>query len=457
MEPGGELLYYADGLTATTTVERRGGTIVLKANGKPEASDTVDMPTQILVGLLPFLIRAELDGVVVGDEVAAMIGFGSGVTAGASLQWPLKALDVVEIEATMVEASRFFNHVNHRPLEDPRHLLVESDGRNYLEYVPKTFDVIVSEPSNPWIAGVSALFTEEYFRRVTTRLNDGGVYGQWVQLYELRPENVRRVFATFLSVFPHVHAFSSKAKSTDLILVGSMSPMVFGPESFGIVDELPRVAAELRRAGIEEPAELIGLLFMTERELREFAEGARVNTDDNGLLEFSAPFDLLYAEEGERFFAEFYFQPDDHGDPRPYLAGWPDGPGWTDDARAAVIRGVFLAGKPALARALVADRPAEAEGSALAQIAAVLDVAGRSVGDFAVRPELAAARAELEARRFRRAEQMLDEIAEEAWAGDDTGFLKLYGDALYRRRRYREALGVFEALVQAPTIDSRLE
>ena len=242
-----ELLYYKDGLTVTTSVEKRGRFVTLKGNGKAEASDGADMATQILVGLTPFIFHSARPQANIGQERAVMVGYGSGVTSGASLQWPLKSLEVIEIERAMIEASQFFNHVNHRPLEDPRHELVISDGRNYLEYNDRTWDVIVSEPSNPWIAGVAALFTKEHFLRAARHLKPGGIFGQWVQLYEMRPERVKVIFATFAQAFPHVLVFSSMPKGTDLILIGSDQPIPMPADGFAHAMEIPSVRAELAR------------------------------------------------------------------------------------------------------------------------------------------------------------------------------------------------------------------
>ncbi|TXD39231.1 hypothetical protein FRC98_02185 [Lujinxingia vulgaris] len=414
-----EILYYEDGLTATTSVERRGGGVALKANGKPEASDGADMDTQILVGLLPFVARSAFEDVTIGQEEAAMVGFGSGVTAGASLQWPLKRLEVVEIEATMVEASRFFDHVNHRPLEDPRHVLIESDGRNYLEYTPRTYDVIVSEPSNPWIAGVSALFTVEYFERVRQKLNPGGVYGQWVQLYELHPDNVRRVFATFLAAFPHVHAFSSKAKSTDLILIGSDRPLVFPPEGFERAWAIESVRDELERVGIEDITELYGLMFMNQAEMEAFAAGAELNTDDNGLLEFNAPHDLIFYSIGELFFSTHYFSGEIYGDIRPYLEGWPDEGRWTARQVARLGRAAWVAGKPELTEAILAEknlRQARGLDAELDELLEVLEADTRAIVPAARRTF--AAPADSLARLARRAsdEESADAVLEALYA-----------------------------------------
>lgn len=345
-----ELVFYADGPMATISVEKRGKLVTLKSNGKPEASDGADMATQILVALSPFMIRSL--HYPAGGERVAMIGYGSGVTAGAALQWPLQSMDVVEIEREMVGASAFFNHVNHRPLEDPRTHLIESDGRNFLEFVPQTYDIIVSEPSNPWIAGVASLFTVEHFSRARRKLAPGGVFSQWVQLYEMSPENVRRIIATFTTVFPYVHAFSSMPKGTDLILIGSNDPIEFGPDAFEQAWAIPSTRAELHRAGIQSRLDFLGLMFMNQDELLEFAKGGELNTDDNGLLEFEAPKDLIRYDVGQEFFQTHYFSRDDYGDPSPYLKGWPN---WPAEAVGKLAIAMWRAGKPALGNRLLAQ------------------------------------------------------------------------------------------------------
>lgn len=349
-----KLLYYKDGVAVTTSVERRGKYVTLKGNGKAEASDGADMATQIVVGLLPFIFYSGRD-VPVGQEEAIMVGYGSGVTAGASLQWPLKQLEVIEIEEAMIEASRFFDHVNHKPLEDKRMKLLITDGRNYLEYTDKKYDVIVSEPSNPWIAGVASLFTVEHFGRARRHLKPGGVFGQWVQLYEMSPENLRTIFATFSAVFEHVQVFSSMPKGTDLVLIGSDKPLPMPADAFARAWKIDSVRAELKRAGIEHPHDVYGLTFMNHDEFVAFGKGAPKNTDDNGWLEFKAPKDVIQYGAGERFFTSYYHDDAKYGDVRPYLEGWGDPKIWTPERVGKLARGVWRAGKFQMVDDILAD------------------------------------------------------------------------------------------------------
>ncbi len=341
-----ELLFYEDGVTVTTSVEKRGGLITLKGNGKAEASDGADMATQILVGLTPFIFHSERPDAEIGAEQSVMIGYGSGVTAGGSLQWPLEHLEIIEIEEAMLRAAKFFGHVNHKPWEDERAEIIISDGRNYLEYNDRQYDVIVSEPSNPWIAGVASLFTVEHFQRAARHLKPGGIFGQWVQLYEMDPKNVKVIFATFAQAFDHVLVFSSMPKGTDLILIGSDEPIPMPADGFAHAMEIPSVAAELERAGLQNMYDFYGLMFMNEAEFMEFGEGSKFNTDDNGYLEFEAPKDLVRYDRGEKFFQKKYHgETSSYGDPRPALQDWGDPSVWTPERVGKLCAGIWRAGK----------------------------------------------------------------------------------------------------------------
>ena len=132
---------------------------MLSIDGKVDASDTGDMTTQKMLAHLPLLLANQ-------TKQVAIIGLGSGVTAGAALQHPIESLDVVEISPEVAAASKYFLHVNHHPLEDSRTHLIIGDGRNHLRYTGKKYDVTISEPSNPWMSGMASLFTREFFQEV---------------------------------------------------------------------------------------------------------------------------------------------------------------------------------------------------------------------------------------------------------------------------------------------------
>jgi spermidine synthase len=358
---GPELAFYEDGLTATVTVEKRPNLTTLKANGKPEASDGGDMPTQILVGLFPMLARSGWEDAEVGDEDVAMVGYGSGVTAGATLQWPVDRLDVAEIEQAMIPASRHFNHVNNKPLQDDRLKIYETDGRNFLSYIDRKYDVIISEPSNPWVSGVSALFTVDHFENVKRRLAPNGLFAQWVQIYEMRPKNVKRIFATIREVFPHIQAFSSKPQGTDLIVLAAKKPISFPLEGYARAWDIESVAEEMERGGIEHPQQMYGQMFMNGEKMTSYAQGVRLNTYDNGLLEYSAPKDVILYKKSERYFADRYYDRAVYGDIRSVLDRWPltdkEGPLTEREANltAGIARAKWIGGKVDFSEQIVED------------------------------------------------------------------------------------------------------
>ena len=301
MDAGGlfqrKVVFYKDGVSTTVSVERTPRSWVLKNNGKVEASTQTDMPTQILVGLMPvFLHRA-------GHQKVFVVGYGSGVTVGAVTQSPrVNRIDVAELEPAVLEAAdRFFADAAHHPAADPRVHRFLGDGRNVLLASGKRYDVIVSEPSNPWIAGVASLFTTDFYRLARRRLAPGGIFCQWAQLYELGPARVKMIYRSFHTAFPYVYAFTPGDETTDTILLGSLTPI---PLDLGALDRRmadPTVRAELDRAFVNTPEDLAASLLLAPDEVASFTAGAALNTDDNARLEHTAPRDLLASVRENQF------------------------------------------------------------------------------------------------------------------------------------------------------------
>lgn len=279
------LRYYKEGRQTTVSVVERPGLAktpyqFLAVDGKVDASTGADLNTEILSGHIPLLLHPAPRRVLV-------IGLASGVTAGAVEQHAsVRNLTVAEIEPAVVDAARTFQRVNHRALSDPRLRLVIDDGRHYLDITRKSFDVIISEPSNPWMSGPSRLFTREFFRTVKNRLTSHGLFAQWVPLYGLPPSLLKAEIRTFLGVFPHALLF--QVAQGDLLLVGSGSRLVRWPRS-----RLSRpVVADLTRLRLT-PIEIWGMFVAGSRGLRYWVGQGPLNTDQNGLLEFGSPPYLL--------------------------------------------------------------------------------------------------------------------------------------------------------------------
>jgi predicted membrane-bound spermidine synthase len=296
-----KLVFYEDGVATTVTVDQWGKTLSLKNNGKVDASNDGDMATQIVVGLLPLLLyKGE------APPKVALVGYGSGVTAGAITQYPIASLEVVELEPAIYHASHFFDDDNHRPLENPKVTARVGDGRNFLTQRRDKFEVIVSQPSNPWLTGVSNLFTREYFRDVKKRLAPGGLFCQWAQLYEMAPWNIKTIYRTVSEEFPYVYVFAAEDLSSDTILIGSMEPIKLDLRVLERAFRDAKTRAEARRGGLESPHDVMAYLLLGPDELESFTAGSPDNTDDNARIEFSAPRDLLGYAKFDPYLAKVY-------------------------------------------------------------------------------------------------------------------------------------------------------
>ena len=287
-----DLLYYEEGIASVVTVaqSRGSGNIWLANNGKVDASTSQDLRTQILLAHLPFMVRQDSRDVLV-------VGMASGITAGSvAVQRGVRSIDVLEIEPRVLEASHFFDEVNGRPLDDPRLRAIANDARNHLHRHQGLYDVIINEPSNPWISGVSNLFTDEFLRLGRARLRAGGVFVQWTHTYGMASRDLRSVVRTFAGVWEHVLVIST-IEDADVILLGSDEPFYWSPDALGTYLGAPAVATDLARVGIADPYDLLIFALMDRSAAIAFSSDAPLNTDDNAHLEFSAPFYLHYATQ----------------------------------------------------------------------------------------------------------------------------------------------------------------
>jgi spermidine synthase len=276
----GELLYYREGSSGTVAVRRAGGTTSLAIDGKVDASDAGDMLTQRLLAHVPLLLHPD-------PKRVAILGLGSGVTLGSALTHPLDRADVLEISPQVVEASRYFDDENHRALDDPRTRLILGDGRTHLVFTREQYDVIVSEPSNPWMAGIAALFTQEFFEAARARLTPDGVFCQWAHTYDISTRDLQSIVATFVSVFPDGTLWL--VGDGDVLLIGSQTPL--DPRLAGVAEawQRPGVSDDLASVGALVPYHLLSMFVADGTRLAEWSAGAPVQSDNRAALEFSGP------------------------------------------------------------------------------------------------------------------------------------------------------------------------
>ncbi len=284
-----ELLYYAEGTTSVVTVARSlgSGNIWLANNGKVDASSHEDLRTQVMLSHLPLAASP-------GAKSALVVGLASGITAGSvTLHEELERIDILEIEPAVVVASHYFDLHNNRPLEDPRVRMIANDARNHLVLYEGTYDVIINEPSNPWITGVSNLFTREYFELGRSRLAPDGVFCQWLQIYGMGADDLRSLVRTFSEVFPEVVMYRALDDS-DVLLLGSRASLRMEVSSMPGWFDGP-VGADMARIGVRDPYDLLSYQQADRDDLLELAGDVGLNTDDNVRIEFSAPLFLHYA------------------------------------------------------------------------------------------------------------------------------------------------------------------
>lgn len=280
------VLYYRDGINASVLVATDQDSIRrwMRVGGKIDAS-TGDMTTQVLLGLLPAALA---------DSAARtlVVGHGSGFTAAAALAGGAGPTDIVELERGVIEGSRFFHAPGEDPLDDPRVTLHMDDARTLLAHGRGRYGLIISEPSNPWIAGVNNLFTVDFYERVRRRLEPDGVFCQWVQLYELSPQTFGSMVGSFLKVFPDAQMFCIW-RSSDLILISAPPGRPLSLRRLST--PVARRQLELARIGGGDAApEKLATFYSTPlRYLTPLSVGVPLNRDDRPYVEYRAPRDMV--------------------------------------------------------------------------------------------------------------------------------------------------------------------
>ena len=206
------VLWEADGIESSVAVVAA-DSLAFHLNGMCDGNAVEDVGTQVMLGLIGAALHPR-------PQTACVVGLGTGETAGWLADVPsIQRVDVVELEPAVREMARRCRQVNRDVLANPKVRLIFNDAREVLLTTAGRYDLIVCEPSNPYRSGIANLFTREFYRAGRDRLNDRGMFVQWVQAYEIDRRTMRTVLATFKSVFPHVEVWQSKLG--DLVLVGS--------------------------------------------------------------------------------------------------------------------------------------------------------------------------------------------------------------------------------------------
>jgi spermidine synthase len=248
-------------------------------NGKSDGAAVGDAPTQVMGGLVGAILHPD-------PRSAMVIGLGTGSTAGWLGAIPsMKRVDVVELEPVVLQVAKACTAVNHDVLTNPKVHIRIADAREVLLTSPDRYDVVFSEPSNPYRAGIASLFTREFYEVVSARLNRRGIFLQWVQAYDIDAETVRTIYATMGAVFPQVTTW--RTSESDLLIVASREPI-----TFDVARLRQRAASEPYRTALHatwhtESAEgFLSHFLAGDRVTRVASRGASLNTDDRTPIEF---------------------------------------------------------------------------------------------------------------------------------------------------------------------------
>jgi spermidine synthase len=281
-----DLLYTEDGLNAAIAVVRSENSLALKTNGKTDASSG-DRASQLMLGHLGMVFNKAPRKVLV-------IGFGSGMTVSAVARYPeVEQIDCVEIEPAVLHAAPYLASLNRGVLDDPRLHIIVDDARNFLFTTHNQYDVIISEPSNPWIAGIAALFTDEFYAEVRARLAPGGMLVQWVQAYALFPQDLKMILGTLAPHFSQVSVWRGAAG--DFLILSQADPAQLNFDRMRQLWTVPGLRDDFAVLGLDQPEGLIAYHLLDDSDARRLVAHSFRNTDDRTRLEYRAPL-AIFAE-----------------------------------------------------------------------------------------------------------------------------------------------------------------
>ena len=273
-------LYFAVGRSSTVFMAETLGMFELRTNGLPEASVVVRgappiLHSQAWLTAMPVAARPAAESVLV-------IGFGGGV-AVEGVPASVDEIDVIELEQEVINANRMLSGRRaNDPLEDPRLNLIVNDARNALRLTDKTWDVIVSQPSHPWTAGASHLFTREFTGLVKDHLNPGGVFLQWMNSEFLDEDLLRTLAATVLDTFENVRVYA--ATGTVLLFLASDGPLDIERQVLRTGQPLTSDLLHYSYMGLNGADDFIATLALDERGVEAFAGRAPLSTDDRNYM-----------------------------------------------------------------------------------------------------------------------------------------------------------------------------
>ncbi len=311
LQKGRQIIFYREGDEGVVCINEHEAERTISVNGKSDGGNGQDVITQRLIAHVPLMLHPN-------PQNALVIGWGTGSTAGSAGLYPtLKQIDCVEIEAQTFAGRSFFTDINFNIAADPRFKNYIKDGRNYLLTAPTRYDVILSEPSNPWITGVSNLFTKDFYSIAKSRLSGEGIFCQWFHYYNMSLQDIRVQTRTFADSFPHASmwlvpprpvALGNPIVYGDILFIGSTQPHRLDYDRVRHWYANAAIRADLvPLGGVEDELAFLTNYFMNRDDMLRFSDGAQENTDDFPYLEYAAPKRLyLGPAEAQRTMVEIY-------------------------------------------------------------------------------------------------------------------------------------------------------
>ncbi len=275
--------FLEEGRNTTVTVLQRDSTLRLFNDGRPESGFGVDDPgfgeELAMLGSLPVVFSAE-------HERAMIVGLGAGHTTAVTLGGPWERVDVVELEGAVVNAARYLYESRNKPfpLDDPRAHEIVDDARAQLVLAEEgSYDAVISQPSHPWLAGSSALYTREFFAEVDRALKDTGVFALWTNLFRIDMPHLKSIVATLFTSFDHVHAWV--VEDSSFILTASDSPIEIGTRAAELISS-EGLQPYLRPFALDDVVDYAATMELDTPGARAWSEGAPIVVDDRPALEF---------------------------------------------------------------------------------------------------------------------------------------------------------------------------
>ncbi|MGE5699009.1 MAG: spermidine synthase [Deltaproteobacteria bacterium] len=245
-----KLIFHEDGKTATVSLSLRSdGIINVRTNGKSDGAINVDSKgqpeidenTTVLLAVIPMSLNPNA-------KITANIGLGTGLTTQTLLSFDsITQVDTVEIETEMVKAAKLIGRRVEAVYTDPRSRIYIDDAKTFFSARKTKYDIIISEPSNPWVSGVAGLFSEEFYHLIKRNLADNGLFVQWLQLYEIDVNLIMSVLKAMSLHFSDFIAYA--AHNGDMIIVAKENGVISGADSWIFRNQ--KVAEDLRRINIE--------------------------------------------------------------------------------------------------------------------------------------------------------------------------------------------------------------